>query len=288
MKHNLLAGVIAILIFGALVALLPKSTPPAPAPAHPAAKTYVALGDSVAAGAGLEGKVSVKVCGRSGNAFPVRLAASLGYELYSYACDGATIMAGVLEPQSYKRPVPPPQLEQLFAVNPAPGLISLTIGANDTHWMAIAVQCPKQHCGTPEQTLSVDRRSSDFDKNLVHVLEAIKEHYGPHVPRTVVTDYYQIFAEGGSTCAEAAGTDATERQWVRMMQGSVNAHIEAIARRYSFVTFVHMNFDGHELCTPDSWVQGVTDPVPFHPNAKGDEMIARQIEDALRASRAHL
>jgi hypothetical protein len=41
------------------------------------------------------------------------------------------------------------------------------------------------------------------------------------------------------------------------------------------------SFAGHELCTPQSFVQGLSDAAPLHPNAAGEIAIALADEEAL-------
>jgi hypothetical protein len=41
------------------------------------------------------------------------------------------------------------------------------------------------------------------------------------------------------------------------------------------------NFAGHELCTPQSFVQGLNDAAPLHPTAAGEIAIALADEQAL-------
>ena len=45
---------------------------------------------------------------------------------------------------------------------------------------------------------------------------------------------------------------------------------------------VRPDFTGHALCDPDSYVQGLRDPAPFHPTAAGELAIALADEQALR------
>ena len=45
---------------------------------------------------------------------------------------------------------------------------------------------------------------------------------------------------------------------------------------------VRPDFTGHALCDPDSYVQGVRDPAPFHPTAAGELAIALADEQALQ------
>jgi lysophospholipase L1-like esterase len=112
------------------------------APAHPAA--YLALGDSVASGYGLDRTdyLGGDGCGRAeGEAYPARAAAGLGRPgVDLVACSGATA------DDVRTDPVPGPdglvgdgrgdrsQLD--WAVDVNPGLVTLTVGANDLRFFA--------------------------------------------------------------------------------------------------------------------------------------------------------
>jgi hypothetical protein len=41
------------------------------------------------------------------------------------------------------------------------------------------------------------------------------------------------------------------------------------------------DFSGHGVCSDQPYVQGLTDPAPFHPNATGELVIALADERAL-------
>ena len=45
---------------------------------------------------------------------------------------------------------------------------------------------------------------------------------------------------------------------------------------------VQPDFTGHALCDPDPFVQGLSDPAPFHPTAAGELAIAMADQAALR------
>ena len=53
----------------------------------------------------------------------------------------------------------------------------------------------------------------------------------------------------------------------------MNDVIEQGAQAFGF-SAVRPHFEGHELCTDQSWVQGMSDPAPFHPNSAGELAIA--------------
>src|SRR6266545_1623337 len=63
---------------------------------------YVALGDSVAAGAGLPLKDNLpesRACGRAAQAYPYAVGTALNLPVEQFACGGATVPAGITGPQ---------------------------------------------------------------------------------------------------------------------------------------------------------------------------------------------
>lgn len=123
--------------FGAATLLAPTATA-APVP------TYVAMGDSYAAGYGLPlpavptGK-PVAGCDQTTLDYPHRLAAALGLSLTDVACSGA-VTDDFSSPQSVTPPPnPPAQLDAFDTVQP--DLVSITIGGNDLGFTSIARTC---------------------------------------------------------------------------------------------------------------------------------------------------
>ena len=92
--------------------------------------TYVALGDSVAAGVGLQYDSDSSACDRTNQAYPDVVAKRLNYKLSNVACSGATLPQGITGKQDVNELLVSPQLQQLFSM-PKPKLITITIGAND-------------------------------------------------------------------------------------------------------------------------------------------------------------
>ena len=108
----------------------------------------------------------------------------------------------------------------------------------------------------------------------------------------IVTKYYDPFGSSFD-CADAAGP-AGERRRPRRATASgrtparttrtqkikekirplrveldrMNAVLEQGAQGFGF-SVVQPRFDGHELCSDEPWVQGMTDPAPFHPTGGG-------------------
>ena len=113
-------------------------------PLHASSGTYAALGDSVAAGAGLP--TSDPICKRSSEAYPYSVASSTGLTLQHFACSGAKVDEGIYGSQKVNGEKLPTQLNQAFEGG-TPKLITLTIGANDTPWAQLIRQCYYITCG---------------------------------------------------------------------------------------------------------------------------------------------
>lgn len=138
---SLIAAAVAVTALTATVAAAP------PAGAHTAGgtagKTYVALGDSYAAGFGLPApakptRLAFPGCAQTSLDYPHRLAAQLKLRLIDASCSGATT-ADFYAPQSVPGRMPPAQLDVVKALQP--DLVTVTIGGNDLGFSSIAQTC---------------------------------------------------------------------------------------------------------------------------------------------------
>ncbi len=278
----LLSGLAAIILLGALAAWLAlRHGTKQPAP-ETSRKVYVALGDSVAAGAGLETPSDASACDRNQEAYPDVLATQLNYRLTSVACSGATLTNGIMGRQDVNQAWVSPQLNQLY-VRPKPTLITMTIGANDIQWTDILARCYQAICGTTADSELMSSRLGAVTRSLRSALSQIKTHYNAAVPTVLVTGYYQLFSGTNTQCPDVSGTNAAERLWWRQEQTSTDAALQSAVMGFGFAHFVPISFSGHELCSNDPWVQGLADGAPFHPNDEGQTAIANQLTSYLRS-----
>ena len=238
--------------------------------------SYVALGDSVAAGVGLSDPTDSSACDRTNQAYANTVASNLNYRLTNLACSGATLPAGIIGSQNVNNLMAPTQLADLFAL-PKPKLLSLTIGANDAGWTTIIASCYTGECGSVADTAGVNARLAVMGNNLKTALTQIQTHYGDAVPHVVVTGYHQVFPATTGSCADLTGVDAAEQAWGRQQQAALNATIQSVVSSFSFAVFAPVDFTGHELCSSSSWVQGLGDKEPYHPTADGQAEYARQV-----------
>jgi lysophospholipase L1-like esterase len=239
--------------------------------------TYVALGDSVAAGAGLP--ASAESCGRSSEAYPHQVASARGLQLVHLACSGAT--AGDLFTQQRVRgPNHPAQLNAAFAQG-TPELITITAGANDVHWNDYFLnKCYIGTCGTSFDSTLADTYLVALQAKLHYLFFDISTRSNGNPPTTILTGYYNPFS---SQCSELQSRiTRAEIAWLNARVKLLNKTIRDVSAQYSFTTFVPISFSGHDVCSDDPWVQGPNDSAPLHPTTKGQQLIATAIVKALQ------
>ena len=267
---SLLAVVIIVL------ALLPgKAQTPIPA-AVAYSGNYVALGDSVAAGVGLANDSDPSACDRTNSSYPFLVAKSYNFKLFNLACSGASANVGILSSQTVNKLGLQPQLDKLFSL-PHPKLITLNVGANDVHWNQIITQCYLGDCNqdVTEQTFQADLVSLASNLNIIY--GKIAEHYGSAPPALVVTGYYQALPVTSSDCLDVKNLRSPQLMWLRSLGERLNSTLKESVTGYQFAAFIPVDFTGHELCTAQPWVQGLTDRYPYHPSAEGQQVISRAI-----------
>jgi len=240
-------------------------------------ESYFALGDSVAAGIGLEDPSDTSACDRTNQSYPNIVAKELNVNLSNIACSGAASSTGILSSQNVNNLAVNPQLNQLFAAPKRPMLVTLTIGANDIGWSKTISKCYTATCGDLADTSAIADKIVTLGTNLNSILGKIQTNYSSDIPHVIVTNYYQVFPVKGNTCDSLSGITADEINWWRTQQVSLNQVISKVSLAYPFVKVADVDFSGHELCTSDPWVQGLQDRAPYHPTANGQQAITKAI-----------
>ena len=234
---------------------------------------YAALGDSVAAGAGLT--ASTPPCDRSADAYPYAVAASTRLPLEHLACTGAKIDEGLYDEQDRNGPVLPAQIPQAF-VGGSPRLITITIGANDARWTQFIRQCYYIRCGYSVDSARYAAYLADMKLELNIALAKILSLSDGTPPQVIITGYYQPFPTTG-ICRGTDRLTPAEISWLNRRTELLNQSISGTVSKYSFATFAPVSFTGHDICSDDPWIQSSTDPAPFHPTATGQAAIASTI-----------
>jgi hypothetical protein len=275
MKHILLrAGTLMM----AVMSITAFTLLPLQASAQGASGRYVAMGDSVSAGAGLAGSKADKACGRSAEAYPNIVADELGYQLQQLSCGGAKVDEGIYGKQRVRGPDPAPQLDAAFAGG-EPQLISMTIGANDVRWSRQVRSCISGRCDSKWDSRKMQVYLFDLRLELDHAMSEIQRRSTGTPPTVILTGYFSPLA---TTCEAFSRVTASEVAWAKSQVAALNNLIKDVADDYRFARYAPVNFNGHELCSADPWIQGASDPAPIHPTAEGQEAIARSVITAVQ------
>jgi len=284
MKKLRLAGWAACLL-GVIGSMITFAVQPAAAmTATTPTMRYVALGDSIAAGAGLplmmDGTAEDTACGRSASAYPHLVAQYLHTTSFAHiACGGATA-SNLYNSQTVGGNALAPQIDAAFA-NGRPDVITLTIGANDLGWSSVVGQCYRGGtCGSTAQNIGLTGARAYLRAKLAWALFRIDQKSGFNMPKVIVTGYFAPFA-ADKTCMDTHGLTAANMQWLNGQEMQLSQAIKSVATVTHLATYVQPDFTGHELCSSSPWIQGLTSPAPFHPTAAGQQAIANTVEAAL-------
>lgn len=247
----------------------------------PPSATYAALGDSVAAGLGLAASPTASAqdiaCGRSPQAYPSLVAAKLHFTLVDIACSGATAGDTFTEQEAGGQDLPP-QLDTAFASG-IPHLVTMTAGANDAHWTGFLRTCFVTNCATDTDTVLANSFLVILQFKLFILFNSLAARSDGTPPTTIVTGYYNPVSTRCTTLPQQI--TPAEVNWINGEVNALNQTIQNVSSQFSFTKFVPINFSGHDICSPQPWVQGLSAPAPFHPTAQGQKVIAQSVLTAL-------
>ena len=242
----------------------------------PDSPIYVSLGDSVAAGAGLTPlPAATKVdetCDRSSESYPYQVAIALQSTVTQLACSGAKVDEGIYGRQARQGVRIPAQLDIAFAAQ-KPDIITATIGANDARWTQFIRQCYVTRCGTRFDEARAKVYRADLRIELTRMLGQIQIEGAGKPAQVYIGGYYDPLVN--LDCITSNRITAEELVWLKAQTASLNQAIQSVTPLFSFVTYVPIDFTGHELCSDEPWVQGMEAAAPIHPTATGQSAIAQ-------------
>lgn len=228
---------------------------------------YVALGDSYAAGVGAGDRHDA--CFRSPLGYPPLLAEHLGIDLSYQACEGATI--GDV------------RANQLAALDSSTSLVTVTVGGNDAGFVdVIAEVAAPSWIGN--STAAMDDAEEFIRTKLPTLLTSLYDDIRATAPQAdlVVVGYPRLFAS--LDCNLLTFFSVKEMTRLNRLADQLDRVI-ATAASQSGADHVDVRaaFDGHAICQPGSWINGLTWPIDesFHPKASGHAAYARTIGDHL-------
>ena len=241
----------------------------------------VVIGDSTAAGAGLpwvpNSTLADQACGRSRESYAADIAAANQWNVLNLACGSATIQNGLLGPQVLGNgEIAAPQLARAEAATNAKVII-VSVGADDLSWSALTELCAASAvCDDKASTAYFDQLLDTFTRNYYELLSDLDKL--PAHPAVLVNEYYQPFGSDVA-CLQQYGMTPAKEKVLTARLGQLNKVLAQGAGLFGFGVAVPQ-FTGHELCTADPWVQGMTDLAPLHPTAAGALAIALADEAA--------
>jgi lysophospholipase L1-like esterase len=295
------AGVLGAVLLTAACQVSSSSTAAAsssPAPTKTAASvlTMVALGDSYTAGGllPLQPGAQPPGCLRSAKAYPVLVAQALHARLTDVACTNAGVAMMTGEQKTYLGTNP----AQLAVLKPDDQLVLLTLGGDDMGFLNVLQECMKvsvkDPSGSPCQayyaTGGTDQLAvtvTNEGPKIAQVLAAVKAR----APRAqvVVVGYPDLFPQSGG-CWPAVPLATGDIAYLRGIEVKANAMLAADAQAAGD-TFVntYAPTTGHDFCQPEPTrdVEGLLPgslALPFHPNARGQQVMAAAVLAALKSA----
>jgi hypothetical protein len=241
------------------------------------AASYVALGDSYAAGPIIPNQIAPFGCLKSDHNYAHLAAPSIGVPLRDPSCSGATT-DDMTNPQETELETNPPQFNSLDAETTR---VSLTIGGNDIGFSEIALSCvtanpfstpckDKYDSGGKDQ---IAERIAATAPKVAAVLQGI--HSRSPAAKVFVVNYAAIFPETGFGCWPQMPIGFGDVPYLRSKEKELNAMLasQAAANGATLVNWYNASI-GHDACKGSStrWVEPVvpTNPAaPIHPNLAG-------------------
>jgi lysophospholipase L1-like esterase len=259
--------------------------PPVPdvakaAPARPGVQVVV-IGDSTAAGAGLppmrDATRADLACGRSTDSYAQDLARANNWNVLNLACDSATIASGLLGPQGRGGQTVPAQIDGAAGARSA-SVVIISIGADDLGWSAMVQYCAvAPNCNDRASAAYFQQQLASFSKNYFQLLSQLATL--PEHPRVLINRYYDPFGANVS-CLSHAGLTAAKLRTLTSRLNTLNAVLAKGATDFGFAS-IQPDFAGHQICTPQPYVQGLQGSAPFHPTTLGQFAIALADQAAL-------
>jgi lysophospholipase L1-like esterase len=240
----------------------------------------VVIGDSTAAGAGLAlaPGATARACGRSADSYASDLSSVNGWKVLNLACDSATISHGLIGPQVHNGVRLPPQLAQAERASRA-SVIIVSVGADDLNWAAVLHYCSvTPNCNDRATQAYFQQQLASFSKDYLDLLSRLAAL--PAHPQVIINRYYNPFGTQPG-CLGPAGLTTANLQTLTSRLATLNAVLARGAAQFRFSS-PQPDFTGHELCSPQPYVQGLGAAAPFHPTTAGQLAIALADQAVLR------
>jgi lysophospholipase L1-like esterase len=242
----------------------------------------VVMGDSTASGYGLPWATSStpldQGCGRSADSYALDLATSNGWNVDNLACGSATIPNGLLGAQVLANgQIAAPQFLLASEATHAK-LVIVSVGADDMQWGVMTQLCAGGGvCNDKISGAYFNQLLSTFTRHYYELLSELTDL--PWHPKVLINEYYSPFGSSVS-CLSHYGMTQAKASDLTSRLSQLNTVLAQGAGAFGFGV-AQPQFTGHELCSPDSYVQGPADAAPMHPNIQGELAVALADEQAI-------
>jgi lysophospholipase L1-like esterase len=258
----------------------PPTARPPDSPASADIRHVVVIGDSTAAGQGNRplpaGTADDMACHRSADAFAVDLGGASDWDVTNLSCGGATVREGLLGPQQTGTRTQTPQIDSPALAKA--DVVIVSVGANDARWSDILTLCAiSSSCYNNAAEAYFQQQLAGFSRDLLELVSQLQ--LLPNHPVVVVNEYYDPFA-GSGDCLKDRGLTPEKKRTLEADLDALNAILRNGAAAAGFLS-ARPDFTDHGICSPQTYVQGIGEPAPFHPNPSGQLAIALADEHAL-------
>jgi lysophospholipase L1-like esterase len=228
---------------------------------------------------------------RSQKAYTVLVAAALRAPLTDAACSSAGVENLTVAQPTYLGTNPP----QLDALAPDDRLVLLTLGGDDLGFSSVLDECMKLSFTDPWGSPCEAHYTSGGTDKLAALIKALAPKMATALAdiaarapraRIVLVGYPDLFPLSGGCWPRVPITDK-DISYLRRLEAEFNAVLAADAAAAG-ATFVNTYAPtiGHDFCTAESVrdVEGIVPgslTLPFHPNARGQAVIAAAVLKAL-------
>jgi hypothetical protein len=246
----------------------------------------VVIGDSTASGAGLplvtDPSAVDRACGRSSESYAADLAEANGWKAVNLACNSATIRHGLLGAQLADGQLIPAQIASARTIS-GPSVVIVSIGADDLQWAAILEVCAvSATCDSRASAAYFQQKLAAFSTDYLQLLIRLGSLAGH--PRVIINRYYNPFGPDIG-CITNHGLTAAKISILSTWLDALNQVLAKGAAQFGFLS-PQPSFAGHQLCSQQPYVQGLTARAPFHPTPLGQLAIALTDQAAIARAAA--
>lgn len=246
---------------------------------------YVAMGDSFAAGAGIEPVITSALCGRSAVNYAALLAEQLGAAQYrDVTCGGAKAADFAAPRVGYDGDTAAPQYDALSADTT---LVTVGVGGNDIGLLSLGVRCFSAwqavgySCAAANSTPGADEYANKINQYANTYGQVIEEIRSRSPRATIVMVGYPTGLRPGG-CPDTQPILPADADYFQARIEQLNTVMADQAAEHGalFADLIEST-RGHDACASSDqrWMEGLIPEKPatspMHPNAKSHENTAR-------------